>query len=213
MKRIKTTMTTILLCLIGCLSFPITAKADDTLIQWSKSTYSGGNKDLYSAGFAWNYYDNITVVMNGSDDPNDNITVTLEDMEGNVLKTICNRVYHSFSGSINPMTFASSGSVRIHAHANNVDYTTTTISGHRNSHTHSYTLTNDANYHWYICSGCSGIKDKAAHTWGSWTTTKAATCTVAGTKTRKCTVCGRTETVAIAATGHKSYTLYTDNCT
>ena len=143
MKRIKTTMTTILLCLIGCLSFPITARADDTLISWSKSTYSGGHKDLYSGWFAWDYYDNITVTMTGSNDSNDYITVTLENTEGNVLKTICSRAYRSFSGSINPMTFASSGSVRIHAYAHNVDYTNTTITGHRNSHTHMYTSTTD----------------------------------------------------------------------
>ena len=45
------------------------------------------------------------------------------------------------------------------------------------------------------------------HSYGSWITTKAATCTTAGTKTRTCS-CGQTETATIAATGH-SYTVKT----
>ena len=41
------------------------------------------------------------------------------------------------------------------------------------------------------------------HTFGSWATTKAATCTADGNQTRKCSVCGKTETKTIAKTGHK----------
>ena len=61
-----------------------------------------------------------------------------------------------------------------------------------------------------------------SHTWGNWTTSKNATCTADGQKIRKCSVCGKTETSAIAKTGHKyeskviaptctakGYTLYT----
>ena len=40
------------------------------------------------------------------------------------------------------------------------------------------------------------------HTFGGWTTTKAATCTATGTQTRKCSVCGITETGSIPALGH-----------
>ena len=42
------------------------------------------------------------------------------------------------------------------------------------------------------------------HKFGSWSTTKSATCTENGTQTRKCSACGKTETKTIPATGHKS---------
>ena len=41
-----------------------------------------------------------------------------------------------------------------------------------------------------------------AHSFGSWTVTKAATCTTTGSQTRTCGQCGQTETQSIAATGH-----------
>lgn len=41
------------------------------------------------------------------------------------------------------------------------------------------------------------------HSWDSGKVTKAATCTVAGTKTYTCTRCAKTKTETIAATGHK----------
>ena len=44
------------------------------------------------------------------------------------------------------------------------------------------------------------------HSFGSWKVTKAATCTAQGEKTRKCTVCGKTETAAVEKAAHK----YTD---
>ena len=47
-----------------------------------------------------------------------------------------------------------------------------------------------------------------SHSYGSWTTTKAATCTSSGTETRKCS-CGATETRTIAAKGHKYAASYT----
>ena len=42
------------------------------------------------------------------------------------------------------------------------------------------------------------------HKFGSWSTTKSATCTESGTQTRKCSACGKTETQTIPAPGHKS---------
>ena len=42
------------------------------------------------------------------------------------------------------------------------------------------------------------------HKYGSWTVTKAATCTENGSQKRSCTVCGNTETQTIKATGHKA---------
>ena len=77
----------------------------------------------------------------------------------------------------------------------------------------------------YTCSNVVTFKVEkgiCSHTWGNWTTTKNATCTADGQKIRKCSVCGKTETSAIAKTGHKyeskviaptctakGYTLYT----
>ena len=40
------------------------------------------------------------------------------------------------------------------------------------------------------------------HTYGEWEVTKSATCTEAGSKTRKCTTCGETEVSTIDALGH-----------
>ena len=40
------------------------------------------------------------------------------------------------------------------------------------------------------------------HKWSSWNTTKTATCTVNGSKTRTCSVCQKDETQAIAKLGH-----------
>ena len=47
------------------------------------------------------------------------------------------------------------------------------------------------------------------HSYGNWTTTKAATCTEVGTKTRKCTGCTKTEIENIAALGHSYSNSYT----
>ena len=41
------------------------------------------------------------------------------------------------------------------------------------------------------------------HSFGEWKTTKPATCTATGTKTRTCSVCGKVETATIAKTAHK----------
>ena len=47
------------------------------------------------------------------------------------------------------------------------------------------------------------------HSYGSWTVTKPATCTVAGSKERTCSRCGNKETQTIAATGHTWEETYT----
>ena len=59
------------------------------------------------------------------------------------------------------------------------------------------------------CSVCNTIikaqttTAALGHSWDSGKVTKAATCTVAGTKTYTCTRCKKTRTETIAATGHK----------
>ena len=57
-----------------------------------------------------------------------------------------------------------------------------------------------------VTTGCS-------HTFGSWTTTTAATCTANGVQTRTCSQCGEKETRALTAFGH-NYTekTYSTTC-
>ena len=47
------------------------------------------------------------------------------------------------------------------------------------------------------------------HSYGSWTVTKKATCTAAGSRKKTCTACGNVVTEKIPATGHKWETEYT----
>ena len=79
------------------------------------------------------------------------------------------------------------------------------------------TLTHLTSYTYQLYSKVDGVEywssektftTTGSHSFGSWTTTKAATCTAEGTKTRKCSGCSQTETATIAATGH-SYGAWT----
>ena len=71
------------------------------------------------------------------------------------------------------------------------------------SHTHSYgsAWKYDGTNHWHECS-CGAKSSTAAHSYGSWVTTTAATHTSAGSKYRTCSVCGYKQTQSISATGH-----------
>lgn len=71
------------------------------------------------------------------------------------------------------------------------------------THTHEYTYKYDENGHWQECS-CGDKTAVEEHTFGEWVTDKEATATEAGSKHRECTVCGYTETEAIAAIGTSS---------
>ena len=51
-------------------------------------------------------------------------------------------------------------------------------------------------------SGSSSGGYSHTHTWGDWTTTKAATCAETGTQTRTCAGCGQVETAAIVKLAH-----------
>ena len=72
------------------------------------------------------------------------------------------------------------------------------------------TCTTDGKIEGSHCSVCGEVIKAqtvikaTGHNFGSWSTTKAATCTESGTQTRKCASCGKTETKTIPATGHKS---------
>jgi len=79
----------------------------------------------------------------------------------------------------------------------------------------------DKGYTQYTCSVCKHTyKDKytnvtTSHKWGNWTTSKNATCTADGSKTRKCSVCGKSETQTIAKLGHSmsDWTIKNATCT
>ena len=77
---------------------------------------------------------------------------------------------------------------------------------------HDFTGTwqSDADHHWKKCSRCDAIDGKDSHSWGSGAVTKAATCTAVGVKTYTCSVCLRTRTEDIQASGH-DYSVSKDN--
>ena len=76
-------------------------------------------------------------------------------------------------------------------------------------HTHVWATTwsSDPDYHWHKCTGtlggaaCVEINDKAAHTWNAGTITTQPGAYTTGVKTYTCTVCQRTKTETIPATG------------
>lgn len=69
-------------------------------------------------------------------------------------------------------------------------------------HTHSYgkDWKSDADNHWHECD-CGEKADVAAHIYGDWTITKAATATEAGSREKYCTVCDYKVTESIPAAG------------
>ena len=66
-----------------------------------------------------------------------------------------------------------------------------------------------------ICGDTISSYSHTSHSWGSWTTTKAATCTSSGTQTRICSDCDEKETKTISATGHSyvSHSAVSPTCT
>ena len=74
------------------------------------------------------------------------------------------------------------------------------------AHTHKFATdwTKDKTYHWYAatCEHTTEVSGKAAHSFGDWTVTKAATCTEKGSRKRTCSVCNYEATEDISAKGH-----------
>ncbi len=69
---------------------------------------------------------------------------------------------------------------------------------------HAYDTTvwrTDAASHWHTCS-CGAISSTAAHSFGSWVTTTAATHAASGSRYRICSECGYKQEETIPATGH-----------
>lgn len=74
------------------------------------------------------------------------------------------------------------------------------------SHSHAFgkNYLSDESYHYRECENqeCSEISDKAAHDFGEWQISKAATCTSNGEKYRECKTCGYKTEEVIQASGH-----------
>jgi hypothetical protein len=70
-------------------------------------------------------------------------------------------------------------------------------------HAYSNEWTYDDTNHWHVatCEHTSEVGGKAAHSFGEWTVTKAATCTETGSREKAC-ACGYKVTESIAATSH-----------
>ena len=81
-------------------------------------------------------------------------------------------------------------------------------------HTHKFASewTSDETNHWHASTCGHEVTDsKAAHTFGDWTTTKEATCTEEGNKTRTCEVCKKEVTEKIPAKGHNYSEIWTSD--
>ena len=79
---------------------------------------------------------------------------------------------------------------------------------------HDFTIQqHDNDEHWKKCSRCDEITDKDPHDWDSGKVTTPATCTTHGEKTFTCSVCGRTKTEQIAASGHSWKSEWTSDAT
>ena len=83
------------------------------------------------------------------------------------------------------------------------------------SHTHTYstTWTRNETHHWHNCTitGCEEKDGYAEHVWDSGEVTEEPTCTTAGAKIYTCTVCDKTKTEEITATGHVFLEEWTKN--
>ena len=62
-------------------------------------------------------------------------------------------------------------------------------------HNHDGIYHNDENGHWNGCviDKCEEKFNEEIHSWGDWTTIKAATCTTQGMEEHECSVCHRKE--------------------
>lgn len=126
---------------------------------------------------------------------------------------------HSYKSKVTKAATCDSTGVRTYTCSVCSDSYTSTIA--KTSHIYDLhsakaaTCTEDGNSEYYTCTICSAVfnssKVKIAavptisalgHSWGSWSTTKAATCESTGTQSHTCSRCSTTATQTIAATGH-----------
>lgn len=83
------------------------------------------------------------------------------------------------------------------------------------NHIHKFSdkWTSDETDHWHIAiCGCTEVSDKDTHKWNE-EIIKAATCTEVGEKKLVCSVCDRTKTEVIPATGHSFATEWVSDAT
>ena len=78
------------------------------------------------------------------------------------------------------------------------------ICGYKRTIEHNYSTeyTSDENSHWRVCKVCSDKTDFGSHIWDEGKVTKAPSCTDIGIRTYTCSVCKKTRTEEIDATGH-----------
>ena len=69
-------------------------------------------------------------------------------------------------------------------------------------HDWSEAWSSDGQKHWHACSRCDERGSEAAHSFGAWQTSVAATCEQAGGEVRSCSVCLLQEQQATQALGH-----------
>lgn len=89
-------------------------------------------------------------------------------------------------------------------------------SGNKNPDNHSGALgdwQSDENNHWQEYTCCQVRAGEGIHQWDDGKITTPATCTTAGVKTFTCTVCHRTRTETVSATGHSWSSEWTSDAT
>ena len=76
-----------------------------------------------------------------------------------------------------------------------------TVAAH--THTYSNAWSSDDTHHWHAATCGHDVKDSyAEHTFGAWVTDTEASCTTDGSKHHVCSVCGKSVSETIPATGH-----------
>ena len=76
--------------------------------------------------------------------------------------------------------------------------------GTEHTHTFAESWSSDETYHWHAatCEHTDEVSDLAMHVWDDGETTTEPTCTQPGEKIYTCTVCNKTKTEKLEATGH-----------
>lgn len=110
---------------------------------------------------------------------------------------------HSYSSTVTKPT-CTSGGYTTYVCACGDSYTSnpTAAAGHNYKSTVTAPTCTSGGYTTYVCKTCShsytdNNTSAAGHKWGNWAVTKDPTYTAAGTKERKCSACGKTESASI----------------
>ena len=110
---------------------------------------------------------------------------------------------HSYSATVTKPT-CTSGGYTTYVCACGDSYTSnpTAAAGHNYKSTVTNPTCTSGGYTTYVCKTCShsytdNNTSAAGHKWGNWAVTKDPTYTAAGTKERKCSACGKTESASI----------------